>query len=166
MKTFTEWLKLKETNLQPQQRIVQWTMPNIQEEMGEFQRTAQQYGRDVGRIVQAFQRGGTLPDKNPKYYHGTTDILDIKDKLLPPKETEKVQEKGRKKNLDKVFFTKDLGSARIYAGRAANRFGGNPIIFVVEPEGEIEELNTSTGTTVFMSPSARIVEKESGMDVR
>jgi len=37
---------------------------------------------------------------------------------LPPANTGNISEKGRKKNLDKVFFTKDLKSAKIYADRA------------------------------------------------
>ena len=33
--------------------------------------------------------------------------------------TGRLSEEGRKKNLDRVFFTSSIGSARIYAGRAA-----------------------------------------------
>lgn len=95
------------------------------------------------------------------FYHGTSTILGLKPgmTLLPPDQTEKISEKGRKKNLDKVFFTKDLGSAKIYAGRAVNQFGGKPTIFSVEPVGEVELINATPGSTVFMSPSAKITNK-------
>jgi hypothetical protein len=93
------------------------------------------------------------------FYHGTSSILGLEPGmvLLPPNETEKISEKGRKKNLDRVFFTQDVGSAKIYAGRAVQRFGGKPTIFKIEPEGNVEQLNATPGTTVFMSPKAKIV---------
>lgn len=95
------------------------------------------------------------------FYHGTSTILGLEPgmTLLPPDQTEKISEKGRKKNLDKVFFTKDLGSAKIYAGRAVNQFGGKPTIFSIEPVGEIELINPTPGSTVFMSPSAKITNR-------
>ena len=126
MKTFIEWMEANQGYSYQQASIgqqnaattadkprhIQWTMPNIQEEMDEFLRTAKtlridqkqllqatktaklvpldertwssmqntdsykniapgdmntvnslakKYGRDVGRIVQAFQQGGSLP---------------------------------------------------------------------------------------------------------
>jgi hypothetical protein len=92
------------------------------------------------------------------FYHGTSTALGLLPggHLLPPNETEKISEKGRKKNLDKVFFTKDYGSAKIYAGRAIHQFGGNPVVYAVEPEGPVELVNATPGTTVFMSPKAKI----------
>jgi hypothetical protein len=95
------------------------------------------------------------------FYHGTSTILGLEPgmTLLPPDQTEKISEKGRKKNLDKVFFTKDIGSAKIYAGRAVNQFGGKPTIFSIEPVGEIELINPTPGSTVFMSPSAKITNR-------
>ena len=92
------------------------------------------------------------------FYHGscTACLSELNYKLLPPKETNLIQEKGRKKNLDKVFFTKDLGLAKIYAGRSKQRFGGNPIIFRVIPMDEVECINDSKGATVYMSNYAFI----------
>jgi hypothetical protein len=92
------------------------------------------------------------------FYHGTSTVVGLKPgmHLLPPNQTEKISEKGRHKNLDKVFFTKDVGSAKIYAGRAVQQFGGNPTIFKVEPEGQVELLNPTPGSTVYMSSSAKI----------
>ena len=64
------------------------------------------------------------------YYHGTSTEADISYKLLPPSVTGVIQEAGRKKNLDAVFFTTDYGSAGIYAGRAVNRLGGSRLSIV------------------------------------
>jgi hypothetical protein len=125
-----------------------------------------------GLIVGAgMGNAGTKPAKNllwsgddpikETFYHGTSSALGLQPgmKLLPPDQTDKISEKGRKKNLNKVFFTKDLGSAKIYAGRAIHQFGGEPVVFAIEPEGEVEQINATPGTTVFMSPSAKISTK-------
>lgn len=92
------------------------------------------------------------------YYHGTSTVLPIKDKILPFDQTGSIQEKGRKKNLDKVFFTKDIGSAWIYAGRSCSVFGGKPVVYIVEPVGEIQTLNETAGTTVYCADSANTIE--------
>lgn len=83
------------------------------------------------------------------FYHGSSTACGIEHKLLPPEDSGFLQEEGRKKNLDKVFFTTDLGSARIYAGRAVNRFGGSPIIYRVIPMGEVTCLNDTVGSSVY-----------------
>ena len=87
------------------------------------------------------------------YYHGSSDrVINTRDHiLLPPIHTGTMQEKGRKRNLDQVFFTRDLASAKIYAGRAVQRFGGRPIIVRVIPMGQVHQLNYARGTTVFHS---------------
>lgn len=64
--------------------------------------------------------------------------------LMPPNTTGIIQERGRKKNLDKVFFTKDLGTAKIYAGRSKNVNGGIPKIYRVIPMGEVTKINDLT----------------------
>jgi hypothetical protein len=89
-----------------------------------------------------------------RYYHGSSDaILDPNGyRLLPPNVTGKIQEKGRKKNLDKIFYTTDENSARIYAGRATRRFGGNPVVVRAIPMGEVNAVNTKAGTSVYSSP--------------
>ena len=97
--------------------------------------------------------------KNESFYHGTTQDLKAGDEILPPSITANVSEKGRKKNLDKVFFTKDIGSAKIYAGRAKHSLGGSPVIYEIEPMGEIEWLNQKQGTSVGMSSKARILRR-------
>lgn len=88
------------------------------------------------------------------YYHGSSSALGIQHQLLPPSVTGVIQEVGRKKNLDKVFFTKDIGSARIYAGRAVRRFGGDPIVYRAIPMGDVEEIQSAPGTTVYSAAGA------------
>ena len=93
------------------------------------------------------------------FYHGTARKFKIGEELVPPKEHGfEISEKGRKKNLDKVFFTSDVGSAKIYARRAVNSYGGIPHIYEVEvPNVDIEVINPTPGTTVYAAPRATIV---------
>lgn len=93
------------------------------------------------------------------YFHGTTVDLKPGDYLLPPNETNNVSEKGRKKNLDKIFYTASPKSAMIYAGRAKHSLGGEPKVYLIEPEGQIETLNNAPGTEVYMSPKAKIIKR-------
>lgn len=88
------------------------------------------------------------------FYHGTSSAVGITFRLLPPAETGVMQEVGRKKALDRVFFTADRRSADVYAGRAVQRFGGRPVVYRVIPMGEVEVINTSPGTTVFSTTGA------------
>ena len=91
-----------------------------------------------------------------KYYHGTSRKL--KGFITPPMEHGlEIQERGRKKNLDKVFITKDLGSAKIYAGRAKNVLGGKPVVYIVDPIGKLTTINVATGTSVFAGNKAKII---------
>ena len=85
------------------------------------------------------------------YYHGSSTACGIDYMLIPPEDSGFLQEEGRKKNLDKVFFTTDLGSARIYAGRAVNRFGGSPVIYRVIPMGQVTCLTDVVGSSVYYS---------------
>lgn len=94
------------------------------------------------------------------FYHGTSTNLDIEDKLLPPDMTDTIAEIGRKKNLDKVFFTSDYRSAHIYAQKATKAFGGQPIVYRVHPVGEIEIVQQKAGTTVYAAPWAYVEEME------
>ncbi len=96
--------------------------------------------------------------ENVNYYHGTSDVVEIENVIRPSSETGRLQEFGRKKNLDKVFVTRDIGSARIYAGRAVNRFGGNPVIYRVAPHN-VEPINENPGTTVYKADWAEVIEQ-------
>ncbi len=90
------------------------------------------------------------------FYHGTSSQLELGFRLLPPDVTGKLQEIGRKKNLSKVFFTTDAGSARTYAGRACAIFGGKPVVYRVIPMGPVECLNDTPGSTVYLGEWAFI----------
>lgn len=83
------------------------------------------------------------------FYHGSSTACNIGDMLLPPEATDTLSEKGRKKNLDRVFFTEDKGSADVYAGRACRQFGGEPVLYRVIPMSDVVCLNANKGTTVY-----------------
>jgi hypothetical protein len=69
--------------------------------------------------------------------------------LLPPDTTNTISEKGRKKNLNRIFFTKDIGLAKIYAGRAARSLGGEPEIYRVVSPVNVECMNETKGASVY-----------------
>lgn len=83
------------------------------------------------------------------YYHGSTTNANIENLLLPPSDTGVISEVGRKKNLGRVFFTKDIGLAKIYAGRAARSYGGSPVLFRVVSPVNAECLSDAAGATVY-----------------
>jgi len=90
------------------------------------------------------------------YYHGTSNS-NITTELLPPCVTGCISEVGRKKNVDKVFFTTSYKSACIYAKRAANAYGGVPRVLEVVPCGEVICLNSTAGTEVYYCNRCLIV---------
>lgn len=70
------------------------------------------------------------------FYHGTTDVFPIRKMLLPPAVTGVKREEWREKYTDNVFFTSSLPSAEMYAKKACKKYGGNPIVYAVEPVGQ------------------------------
>lgn len=78
------------------------------------------------------------------WYHGSSVIEKDDYMLLPPETTGVLQEKGRKKNLNRVFFTPSIGVARIYAGRSKNVNGGTKRVFRVIPMSEVVKINDDT----------------------
>lgn len=88
-------------------------------------------------------------DELEVYYHGSCTAAGIQNLLLPPEATDTISEKGRKKNLDQVFFTKDLGLAKIYAGRAARSIGGEPVLFRVVSPVNVTCMNSTPGASVY-----------------
>lgn len=56
--------------------------------------------------------------------------------ILPPCQTNNLREEWRKKYIDKVFFTTSLLSAGNYAKKACEKYGGNPVIYIVKPIGQ------------------------------
>lgn len=83
------------------------------------------------------------------FYHGSCSVAGITNMLLPPVVSETLSEKGRKKNLDRVFFTADIGLARIYAGRAARSIGGEPVLYRVVCPVDAVCMNDTAGATVY-----------------
>jgi hypothetical protein len=74
------------------------------------------------------------------YYHGTS--VSGLTEILPPVETNMLREDFRKKFLDCVFITPLKKSAEAYARKCATKFGGNPIVYEVEPVNP-NEINVS-----------------------
>ncbi len=69
-------------------------------------------------------------------YHGTSDkfkAIILKKGLLPPSRTNTTNE-NRSINLSKVYLTDDVDLARVYAERAVDKHGGDPLIFIVDCE--------------------------------
>lgn len=88
------------------------------------------------------------------FYHGTSDIFEVKE-ILPSSETFNLREDWRKKYQDKVFLITSLLSAKQYAKKAASKFGGNPIVYEVKPNGDIWH----THTNEYVADSAEILKK-------
>lgn len=65
------------------------------------------------------------------FYHGTS-VSGLKE-ILPPTETNNLREDFRTGFLDCVFVTPLKKSAESYARKCTAKFGGNPIVYEVEP---------------------------------
>jgi hypothetical protein len=88
-------------------------------------------------------------DERKTFYHGSCTVAGIDSLLLPPSNTGTISEKGRKKNLERVFFTEDFGLAKIYAGRAARSIGGEPVLYRVVAPVDTICMNHTPGATVY-----------------
>lgn len=97
-------------------------------------------------------------DEQVFFYHGSCTLGLKGDMLLPPSATEVISEKGRKKNLDRVFFTKDRGLAKVYARRAARSIGGEPTLYRVVAPVDTQLMSAVPGATVYHASWA-FVEK-------
>ncbi|MFZ1075281.1 MAG: hypothetical protein WAN50_02810 [Minisyncoccia bacterium] len=106
---------------------------------------------DILKLLDNYREYGVL-------YHGTSSP-NLSREVLPPDVTQIISERGRKKNLDKVFFTKEPKSAEIYAKRAASSYGGNPRVLRVVPMGTVTTVNEKQGTTVFHAPQAIVLSE-------
>ena len=95
------------------------------------------------------------------FYHGSSSHANIENMLLPPCESGTISEKGRKKNLNKVFFTTDKGLAKIYAGRAANSIGGNGVLYRVVMPINVTCMNDTQGASVYHADYAFVELLES-----
>ena len=74
------------------------------------------------------------------YYHGTS--VSGLTEILPPTETNILREDFRHSFLDCVFVTPLRKSAEAYAKKCAAKFGGQPIVYEVEPV-DPSEVNVS-----------------------
>jgi len=98
------------------------------------------------------------PQPQEVYYHGSSSECGIDFMLLPPEMTEVLSEEGRKKNLDQIFFSKDVGLAKVYAGRACARFGGKPKLYRVVPMTDVVTLSDAKGASVYHAGWAFVEE--------
>ena len=78
-----------------------------------------------------------------KYYHGTS-IVGLKE-ILPPIDTNNLREDFRTSFQDCVFVTPLKKSAETYARKCADKFGGTPIVYEVEP---VNPINVNVGQYV------------------
>lgn len=133
----------------------------------DFRRYQYDRDEDMTGIFEEFEELSPSSANKPaneeveKFYHGT-NLPNLKPGalILPPSKTGRVSEKDRKKNLDVVFFTKDPGSANIYAGRAVNSFSqGVASVYEVEPMGPRTIVNDTPGSTVYYAPYAKVLRK-------
>ena len=96
-------------------------------------------------------------------YHGTSDALNVSigDALLPPKETE-VQTEPRMQRRGRVFLTSNKNAAHTYARRAVRKWGGNPIIIIADPIGEVKQMTKSISAfgPIFLCDKAIIIDIE------
>lgn len=90
-----------------------------------------------------------FPQPTKVFYHGSSTACGIDNMLLPPVAFETLSEKGRNKNLDRIFFTEDLGLAKVYAGRASKSLGGEPILFRVVMPVDAVCMNDTKGASVW-----------------
>lgn len=86
-------------------------------------------------------------------YHGTSDILPIKDFILPPVLTNSLREEFRTTILDYVFLTSSKVSAEKYAKKAVEKFGGSPIIYECETIEEVYKIHNNE----FITRKAKII---------
>ena len=70
------------------------------------------------------------------FYHGTS--IHGLTEILPPIETNMLREDFRQGYRDCVFITPLRKSAEMYAKKCAAKFGGQPVVYEVEPVNEYE----------------------------
>ena len=89
------------------------------------------------------------------FYHGTTSKFEINGMILPASVTGIKRESWRTKHIDEVFFTISKCSAYMYAKKACEKYGGEPVVYAVKPIGRYY----NTVNNEFAAPKAIIVEK-------
>jgi len=84
--------------------------------------------------------------------------------LLPPTETN-IQTEPRVQRRGKVFFTNNLESAQYYAGVAVRKWGGKPVIYLVEPIGPIKQMTAKKNKfgPIFTASRAKVKKMDSSI---
>jgi len=86
-------------------------------------------------------------------YHGTSSIFGELKEILPPSATNNLREEFRDKLNDYIFLTNSTMSAFKYAQKCCSKFGGNPIIYLCEPN----EIISQNGTE-FICDYAKVIK--------
>lgn len=89
------------------------------------------------------------------FFHGTSSALHIKKWILPPAYTKIKREHWRNKDNDKVFFTNSEFSAWKFARKACEKYGGEPVVYIVKPLG----MWINTINTEYIADKALIIGK-------
>lgn len=95
--------------------------------------------------------------ENCKFYHGTSSALHIGDKILPPSDTGYLREDFRKRQMSRVFCTNSLLAAHKYASKSVKRYGGKPVVFLVNPD--VESLYYNKGAEEYSSNFCEVIEE-------
>ncbi len=86
------------------------------------------------------------------FYHGTSSVAGIDKIIIPPKyHSFGVNEEGRMKHCEKVFFTTVKGYAEAYA-----RVGGTPVVYKVICKSPIL-MSKTKGCDVWYGDKAKVV---------
>ena len=93
-----------------------------------------------------------------EFFHGSSSMANITNMICPPSDTGVISESGRKKNLSRVFFTKDVGLAKIYAGRACRSYGGTPKLYRVVCPVDVVCMDDRKGASVYHAEWACVEE--------
>lgn len=94
-----------------------------------------------------------------KFYHGTSSLAEIDDKILPPDQHKfGINEQGRTKHAQKVFFTSVKAYAESYARTACKRVGGTPVVYEVLPLNPKLMVKVK-GCDVYFDNEALVYEK-------
>tara|TARA_R110000850_G_scaffold244414_1_gene369266 strand:- start:266 stop:559 length:294 start_codon:yes stop_codon:yes gene_type:complete len=93
------------------------------------------------------------------FYHGTSSLTPIQDKLLPPDaHSFGINEEGRTKHAQKVFFTTIKDYASTYARNCCRRVGGVPIIYEVLATNP-KLMVKCKGLDIYYDKEATVMEK-------
>ena len=85
-----------------------------------------------------------------EFYYGTSDKVNVGEWLIPSVNARK----SSVKLFKKVQVTDNLDAAIYYAKRASEKDGGNPVVYIVEPEkSDLLKKNR----TDYITPKAKII---------